>query len=239
MDQLVPIHASAAYIKNALEQLSTVGEVDVVQNDSVDQSLVGTDGDLVHHYEVQFMSNPGNIEAIVVETSHLASSDDDVSVVVFDGSNAKDNLNNMKNSGAIPGELPVHYGSSGILLPAVDTFQITGLITGTGYFVAVSARNSAHGLSKRMLPLPSSITPPLQAPEIPQHVSLDVNNGYSDSLIANFDAPESTGGSDILFYRVKLDPTPSFDSPILQVLTALQVINALNEKSRHRLMEVE
>ena len=97
----VPIHASASYIKNALEQLSTVGEVNVVQNDSVDQSLVGTVGDLVHHYEVQFMSNPGNADAMVIDTSHLASSDDDVSLVVFDGSNAMDSLN-TKEGAAIP-----------------------------------------------------------------------------------------------------------------------------------------
>ena len=32
----------------------------------------------------------------------------------------------------------------------------------------------------------------------------------------NFESPESNGGTDILFYRVELDPTPSFDSPIVE-----------------------
>ncbi|KAL7554975.1 hypothetical protein ACHAWF_018557 [Thalassiosira exigua] len=211
----VPIHSSASYIKAALEQLSTVGEVEVTQNDGVDQSLIGTEGDLVHHFEVQFRSNPGNVEAMVVDSSHVASSDDVVSVVVFDGSNSLDSLN-TKQSAAIPGELPVHYGNSGILASTDESFQITGLITGTEYFVAVSARNHIHGLSKRMVPSPSSITPPLQQPGVPQGVSIGVNTGYSDSLVVNFDPPESNGGSPILFYRVELDPTPSFDSPIVQ-----------------------
>mmetsp|Transcript_27443 Transcript_27443/g.65992 ORF Transcript_27443/g.65992 Transcript_27443/m.65992 type:complete len:859 (+) Transcript_27443:504-3080(+) len=181
---LIPIHATADYIKNAFDHLSTVGDVKVIQNDCADQSPVRTDGNCVHPYEVQFMSNPG---------LYLASS-----------------------IGNASGELPVNYGHSGILDHSTDTFQITGLITGTEYFVAISARNSLHGLSKRMLPSPSSITPPRQAPGIPQHVNLDVNSGYSDSLLVNFDAPESAGGSEILFYRVELDPTPSFDSPIVQ-----------------------
>ena len=208
----IPIHASANYIKNTLEQLDTVGEVSVVQDDSVDY-----DGDLVHHYEVTFLSNVGNVDALVVDATHIESSNvGDVSVLVVDGSNALDSLLNTKESSATPGELPVHYGNSGILDPLTDTYQITGLITGKEYFVAVSARNAVHGLSKRMLPIPTSITPPLQAPGVPQQVSLDVNSGYSDSLIVNFDAPESDGGNDILFYRVELDPTPSFDSPIVQ-----------------------
>ncbi|KAL7542723.1 hypothetical protein ACHAXR_012023, partial [Thalassiosira sp. AJA248-18] len=212
----IPIHASASYIKSALEQLSTVGEVDITQNDSVDQSLIGTDGNLVHHYEVRFMSNPGNVDPLVIDVSHVASSDNVVNVIVFNGSNAISLSTHTKECATTPGEFPMHYGSSGILDSSADTFQITGLITGKEYFAAVSARNSVHGLSKRMLPLSSSITPPLQEPGIPQHVSLDVNSGYSDSLVVNFDPPESTGGSDILFYRVELDPTPAFDSPIVQ-----------------------
>ncbi|KAL3761394.1 hypothetical protein ACHAW5_005766 [Stephanodiscus triporus] len=212
---LIPIHASAAYIENALLQLSTVSTIEVVQNDSVDQLRVGTDGDLVHHYEIHFTSHLGNVDALVIDATHVESSNGDVNIVVFDGSNEMDSLN-TKESAANPGELPVHYGSSGVLDPAIDTFKITGLITGKEYFFSISARNNLHGFSIQALPTPLSIVPPLQAPGFVRHVSLDVNNGYSDSLVVNFDSPESNGGTDILFYRVELDPTPSFDSPIVQ-----------------------
>ena len=212
---LIPIHASAAYIKNALLQLSTVSSAKVVQNDSVDQFLVGTDGGVVHHYEIHFISHLGNVDGIVVDTTHVESSNGDVNIVVFDGSNAMDILN-TKECAATPGELPVHYGNSGILDPAIDTFKITGLVTGKEYFFAVSARNNLHGFSIQTLPSPLSILPPLQSPGLVRHVSLDVNKGYSDSLVVNFESPESNGGTDILFYRVELDPTPSFDSPIVE-----------------------
>lgn len=212
---LIPIHASAAYIKNSLELLSTVSAVDVIQNDLVDQSLIGTDGDLVHHYEIHFMNNHGNIDAMSIDAKYIDSSIKDVRVVVLDGSNVLDSLN-TKESAATPGELPAHYGNSGLLGPTVDTYTIPGLVTGKEYFVAVSARNYLHGLSKHILPTPISVIPPLQSPGSPQNVSLEVNRGYSDSVIVNFDAPASNGGTDILFYRVELDPTPSFDSPIVQ-----------------------
>jgi len=211
----VPLHASASYIKNALEQLSTIGEVDVIQNDSVDTTLVGTGADLIHHYEIHFVSNPGNVEALVIDSAHLASTEGEVDVVVYDGNNAMNVLNN-KASATIPGELPVLYDNSGMLDSSIESYEITGLQTGKEYFVAVSASNAVHGLSKRLEPLPPSVSPPLQAPESPQNVALSVNTGFSDSLIVDFDVPTSNGGSDILLYRVELDPTPSFDYPIVQ-----------------------
>ena len=211
----IPLHANASYIKNALEQLSTIGEVDVIQNDDIDTALAGTGDDLIHHYELRFVSNSGNVEALVIDSTHVASTEGEVSVVVYDGSNAVDVMN-TKASSTIPGELPAHYDNSGILDSSVESFEITALQTGTEYFVAVSASNAVYGLSKRLIPLPSSVSPPLQAPESPQQVTLSVNTGFSDSLVVDFDAPSSDGGSDILFYRVELDPTPTFDYPIVQ-----------------------
>eukprot|EP00984_Skeletonema_dohrnii_P039106 scaffold43104_cov150-Skeletonema_dohrnii-CCMP3373.AAC.1 len=211
----IPVHADASYIKNVLTQISTIGEIDVVQNDDVDTALVGTGNDVIHHYEIQFVSNPRNVEALVIDTSHVASTEGEVSVVVYDGDNSMDVLNN-KASAAIPGELPAHFDNSGLLDSSIESYEITGLQTGKEYFVAVSASNALHGLSQRLIPLPSSVSPPLQAPESPQHVALSVNTGVSDSLIVDFDAPASDGGSDILFYRVELDPTPSFDYPIVE-----------------------
>ena len=171
----ISIHANAGYIKNALEQLSTIREVDVLQHDDLDSSLAGgvDSDDLIHHYEIRFIGG-GNVEALVVDSSHVIDS----IVVVHDGSNVL-NYMNTKASATIPGELPARYDNSGILDSSIESYEITGLQTGIEYFVAVSASNSAHGLSKRLIPVPASITPPLQAPESPQHVSLDVNTGFS------------------------------------------------------------
>ena len=211
----ISVHADAVYIKNALEQLSTVIEVDVIQNDDIDQAAIGTDNSLVHHYDIIFRSNPGNLNALVVDATHVTSSDNNANVLIYDGSNALNGQNTME-SATMPGEMPLDYDSSDLLQPTVDSFRITGLESGKEYFVSVSAKSPVHGMSKRLLPTPESITPTLQTPGSPQHVTLNVNTGFSDSLLIHFDPPESTGGSEILFYRVELDPTESFDSPIFQ-----------------------
>ena len=211
----ISVHADAAYVKNALEQLSTVDEVDVIQNDGIDQATIGTNNNLVHHYDIIFRSNPGNLNALVIDATHVSSSDNNANVLIYDGNNALNSHNTME-SATMPGEMPLDYGSSGLLQPTVDSFRITGLESGKEYFVSVSAKSPLHGMSKRLIPTPKSITPTLQTPGAPQHVALEVNAGYSDSLLINFDPPESTGGSEILFYRVELDPTESFDDPIFQ-----------------------
>lgn len=43
-----------------------------------------------------------------------------------------------------------------------------------------------------------------------------MNTGFSDSLQIYYDPPMSNGGSEILRYRVELDPTSSFDNPIIE-----------------------
>lgn len=45
---------------------------------------------------------------------------------------------------------------------------------------------------------------------------VELNNGYSDSLEISFDPPSSDGGAEIVRYRVELDPSPSFDNPIVE-----------------------
>jgi len=211
----IPIHATAAYIEKALLQLSTISFVEVIQNDGVNPLLVGANNNLIHHYEIRFPSQLGNVDAMEVDAAHVESSIGEVDVMILDGNNALDSLN-TKESTTAPGELPVYYGNSGVLSPATETFEVKELITGKEYFFAVSARNNMHGFSKQTLTSPMSIVPPLQAPGFVRSVTLNVNTGYSDSLVVNFEPPASNGGADILFYRVELDPTPSFDSPIIQ-----------------------
>jgi len=211
----IPVHADAEYVKQALEQLTTIGEVHVVQNDSLDPIFTGTGPNVVHHFEVHFVGNPGNVESMIVDSYHISSTNHDATVIVHDGNNELDTFN-TKESAAVPGELPLHYGKSELLDSNSRTYQISGLLTGTEYFVAVSARNSKHGVSKRAYPSQASIIPPVQEPGTPQNVRLAVNSGYSDSLVAHFDPPKSTGGDAILLYRVELDPSPSFDNPIVQ-----------------------
>uniref|UniRef100_A0A7R9WKX3 Fibronectin type-III domain-containing protein n=1 Tax=Pseudictyota dubia TaxID=2749911 RepID=A0A7R9WKX3_9STRA len=211
----ISAHATANELQVALQQLSTVGQVEVTQNDSIDQSSIGTVGALIHHYSITFMSNVGNVGRLVVDSDNLLTSNGDASVVIYGGDNSLDLLN-LKDSGAVPGEVPVDYGSSGLLGSSLRSFTINGLKSGLEYFVAVSAKNGKHGNGERLIPSPGSIIPPLQVPGSPLNVSLSVNYGYSDSILAHFSPPVSNGGDEIIRYRVELDPTASFDDPITQ-----------------------
>ena len=223
--QYISAHADASELELALEQLSTVGDVIVVQNDSVIQeTATGTDdasgANLIHHYEITFVSNVGNVDRLFVDEAYLTTraASGQVSVRVFDGDNSI-NAFDVRDSKAVPGEEPCLYGSFEELDASARSFTIPNLSPGKEYAVAVSARNEKHGYGPRMIPSPSSISPPIQIPSKPSDVTLDVNNGYSDSVKVSFRPPVSDGGDDILRYRVELDPSPSFENPIVEEFT--------------------
>ena len=231
----ISAHADASELELALEQLSSVGDVVVVQNDDVSEDATGTNdassgANLIHHYEITFVSNAGNVDRLLVDDAHLttretpsseeeaAPSPGQANVRVFDGDNSL-NAFDVKDSAAVPGEMPGLYGSFDGLDASARSFTIPNLSPGKEYAVVVSARNAKHGYGPRMVTSPSSVMPPIQTPGKPTAVTLDVNNGYSDSVKMSFSPPSSDGGDDILRYRVEMDPSPSFDNPIVEEFT--------------------
>lgn len=212
----ITANASAPEIEMALKQLPLLKDVSVSQHDGIDQSSIGSTGPLLHHYEITFLSNVGNMNSLRVDsTSYLQTSNGDVSIVIVDGDNVL-NSAGFKKTSSIKGEAPPEYYSSGIVPPDTFKYELNGLVPGREYFVAVSAMNSAHGFSKRMTPSPPSIVPPLQVPQSPENISLTVNKGISDSLLLSYRPPISDGGASVFRYRIELDPTANFDNPIVQ-----------------------
>ena len=208
-------NASAQDIEVTLEQLPSIRDVSVTQRDDIDQLLVGSSGDLIHYYEITFISNIGNIDALMVDFDTLQTSNSDVSVLVVDGGNELDS-GGFKLTASVAGEKAVGYKTSELLEASTKSYDITGLTTGKEYFIAVSTMNHEHGYSERMLPTPSSIVPPLQIPQSPRNVDLNVNLGISDSLLISYDSPSNNGGDPISRFRIELDPSSMFDNPIVQ-----------------------
>eukprot|EP00559_Dactyliosolen_fragilissimus_P009066 CAMPEP_0184869082 /NCGR_PEP_ID=MMETSP0580-20130426/32783_1 /TAXON_ID=1118495 /ORGANISM="Dactyliosolen fragilissimus" /LENGTH=1039 /DNA_ID=CAMNT_0027370337 /DNA_START=554 /DNA_END=3672 /DNA_ORIENTATION=- len=208
-------NASAAELKRSLEQLSTIGEVDVTRKDLEYQKIIGTNIPLIRHYEITFVSNVGNLGPITVDSRGLSTANMDAFILIHDGDNGLNHLG-LKQNLAIPGETPLDYSKSQLLNPSINTYTIDGLTPGREYFVTVMPRSKNHGFGKRMLPSPLSIIPPLQTPLPPRNVSLAVNRGFSDSLLIHFNPPLSDGGDEIIRYRIELDPTPLFDNPIVE-----------------------
>ena len=211
----IPVSASAPDIKMALEQLPAIRDIAVSKNDSIDPSLNILTQNLISHYEITFVANDGDIASLSVDFMGAQTVNNDINIVIFEGNNIV-NENGFKLSFAQPGEKPLDYSSSGLLNKSISSFEMTGLITGKEYFVSVSAMNHIHGYGPKMLPSPISIIPPIQVPQPPENIMLDVNFGVSDSIKVSYDTPLSNGGDDISRYRIEIDPTPSFDNPIVQ-----------------------
>jgi hypothetical protein len=86
--------------------------------------------------------------------------------------------------------------------------QLTGLTTGTPYFVRVSAMNS-NGYGPTQATTPSSLNPH-QTPSAPTSVMLSVT---SDSMLTtSFAAPTSDGGDAVSQYRIEWDTAVGFNS---------------------------
>jgi len=177
----------AERIKSALEDLSTIGIVNVNE----------VDADPVF-WLVTFDASVGNVEAIDVDDQHLNST-----VYIFDGDNAIDT-----NASAaviceecVVGEQPLAYASE--TLSAADrSFSVDDLESEEFYSARVIATN-ARGNGVPMTSTPATYQMPAQAPGQPTDVSLSVDTGSPDSLVLSFASPVSDGGSDILLYKAE------------------------------------
>jgi hypothetical protein len=92
--------------------------------------------------------------------------------------------------------------------PAPFYKKITNLVTGTYYFVRVSAQNS-QGYGNTALSVPSSLNP-YQTPDGPTNVLLRSTSNCM--LTVSFDLPVDDGGDPISSYRVEWDTDSRFNS---------------------------
>jgi hypothetical protein len=166
-------------------------------------------------WTVEFSEAIGNQPVIVMDDRLLYTSTISVVPEVFDGNNALSEQG-QKVAATFPGEAPQNYNAR---MVGADQFSynITGLVPGNTYFVAVSAVN-AFGNGPTTVPHVSATTPPKQVPQPPRSVSVDVHEGSASTLDVTFAAPLSNGGSPILSYRVELDTSEDFTNPIYNII---------------------
>eukprot|EP00984_Skeletonema_dohrnii_P023836 scaffold12938_cov128-Skeletonema_dohrnii-CCMP3373.AAC.1 len=181
----IPFDADAHLVKQALESLTTIGEVDVTRYSN-------NNG---HNYFVTFLSELGNRDQITVDDSTLMGPDARARVATM-----------------VDGTEPADYGDALIPHPTmVDgssplQYQIEGLTNGIPYYVRIRSRN-AKGFGYAALGL-SSPTTPIRRPPPPISISMFP---LSDSLIrVVWDSPDHSGGSPIEKYALQWDTDPSF-----------------------------
>jgi len=154
----------------------------------------------------------GDVSALTTDVAYLTAANNDQSIVVYDGNNEVDAATSLKvHTSAIVGETPTKYNSA-LVAAGTTSYTIDTAETGVAYNVKVTARNSLYGYGPATAV--GAATPPKQVPGPPLSVSTAVNPGYSDSLLVSWAPPTSDGGDDILRYRVELDETNTFDSPV-------------------------
>jgi hypothetical protein len=208
----LPVTATSAQVEQALAELSKMRRVSV-QKSVVSDVLANTANYAGFQWTVTF-SDIGDQPAIEIDPSFLFTEKGILSVNVFDGDNIMAS-DGTKEHDTYPGEAPHNYQVRRV---SADTFSysLSNLVPGQTYFVSVSAING-YGIGSSAPTVPS-ITPPLQAPQPPTNVVLDVTPNSASSLSITYDAPRSDGGSEILQYRVELDVTDRFLKPITTVI---------------------
>lgn len=206
--QYLSVSSSASIVTRALGQLNTLRAVTVSM--SRVYYTAGSTSYAGYSWNVTFSGDVGNQPALVLEGSRLFTSRTSVLAWVSDGDNSL-NAANYKNTTAMPGEAPQGYNAMTVA-SNVYSYTIGNLVPGNTYYVSVSSIN-AYGAGPALNSTPGFSAPPKQVPQAPTNVTIGVHAGSSTSLDVTFTPPSSDGGSDVLFYRVELDPSIQFPEP--------------------------
>ena len=184
----IPFDADATLVKQALELLTTIGEVDVTR-------YTNNNG---HNYFVTFLSELGDREQITVDDSLLMGPDARARVAtIVDGTEPSDY-----------GHAYVEDHSSSVIETSSLQYQIKGLRNGVPYYVRIRSRNTkGFGYARLVSSTPIA---PIRPPSPPKLISLFP---LSDTLVrVVWEAPEDSGGSSIEKYALQWDTDPSFAS---------------------------
>merc|ERR1711871_1504541 len=192
-------------METALESLPTVGDVSVsrfvVAATMDDPSTPASGYAWIVTFHSNSLSNIGDL--VVMQPQSKLTPAGIAKIKVYDGDNSlRGDASNICANCSI-GELPAGYDYAEVTADK-RSYQITGLVTGSTYYVRLSARNDrGYGLTQRSTP--ESIVPPLQVPGPPTLVTLHTKPGTSTALLVNYSLPISNGGADVTLYKIEWD----------------------------------
>ena len=206
----LPHDADASLVKQALESLSTVGEVDVSR-------FVNNNG---FNYFVTFLTELGDLELMTVDDSHLLGPDAQARVAAI-----------------TDGAMPEDYGSMTVMATASTATveqEVAGLVTGVPYEFRIRSRNS-KGLG--YAGVTSSHTTPIKEPSSPTSVSMFA---LSDARIRiSWTKPLDDGGAPIEKYGVQWDTDPSFPSAWKQEFYHERTVTLLDDTGYCHTISIE
>jgi hypothetical protein len=194
----------------AIETLSTVGDVSVTR--------VGSGAPFA--WLVTFNTNVGDVPTLQLDVAEMpAVSWIPSSMCKMEVTGGDNKVFTSGDDTSIkiclecrPGETPWQYHVV-TLSPQIRTYQIQQLVTGTEYFVRLSASN-ARGFGSVALSHPTSIVPPFQVPGQPTQIAITTKPNANDQLYVNYVPPLSDAGTEIMQYRIEWDTSSTFGSAI-------------------------
>eukprot|EP01041_Mallomonas_annulata_P013492 gene13492-28608_t len=207
----LPVDATPEQLQRGLRQLPTIRVVTVTR-DIYHSATSASTPQAGFQWTVTFTGDRGNMPSIFLDSSRLYTKATSFSAIVYDGDNSINKKTGSKLHNSFPGELPANYSYQFVSADS-RSLSVNNLITGTEYFFAVSAVNS-FGIGPIATSASGSITPPLQVPQPPTNVSVNVNYGSATTLKVGYNSPNSTGGAPILKYRVEVDTSAEFSNAI-------------------------
>ena len=151
-----------------------------------------------YRWIVTFSGDVGDMPALVLDSSYVTTTRTAIVATVNDGDNSIDPVTKARATNAVPGEFPAFYRSA-VVGPEARAYVLNNLSPGQQYNVRVSAQNY-FGYGSPTASTPASVVPPMQAPNPPTMVAVNVHNGSSSTLDVSYLPPTSDGGSPILRY---------------------------------------
>ena len=184
----LPHDVSAHELRIALENMDSVGQVEVRREDG---DPAGTDG---YKWYITFLTNVGPQPSLSVDTEALIGTNDPAGFRV---------------SKLVVGISPDNFSQITISDPATTVVNITGLDTGVEYHVRVRANSHDRGSSLAVQTTPLFASPG-QVPGSPLAPRIRPLN--QDALLVTYEEQAESNGAPISHYVIESATTPTFEN---------------------------
>ena len=186
----LPHDVSASELRIALENMDSVGQVEVRREDG-DPAGSSTDG---YKWYITFLTNVGPQPSLSVDTEALIGTNDPAGFRV---------------SKLVEGISPDNFSQITISDPATTVVNITGLDTGVEYHVRVRANSHDRGSS-----LAAQTTPPFASPgQVPGSPPAPrIRPLNQNALLVTYEEQAESNGAPISHYVVEAATTPTFEN---------------------------
>lgn len=182
----LPYNASALELKTALENIASVGQVHVQREDGISNGYL---------WIITFLTNFGPQPSFTVNTDALVGTNPD---------------GFRRSTVILEGQFPDRFSAVQVLDPSTRALNLTGLDTGTNYYVQIRS-NGDRGSSLPVDTEPLSASPG-DVPDSP--LPPRIRSLTSHSLLVTYQESARSNGEPVTSYIIETATSSSFDDAI-------------------------